>query len=261
MLDIEEVTMTDRTVGKGGWAVVVEARFRGLRVAAKRLHDSVASRRNYRLFKREMTITAKLRHPNLLLFIGALFINKEPVILTELMPTDLNTELERLTKEDIISISQDVARGLMYLHQWKPDPILHRDVSSRNILLERMSSSWRAKLSDYGSANYQHAVATSHPGSMPYAAPEAGYPDQQSPKMDVYSFGVLLIEMCVSDPPPVQGPELIRWRETSIKEIKWPTMLSLTEMCIQHNIEDRPTMSDALKKLQEIGMFNVAACI
>ena len=91
-----------------------------------------------------MTIAAELRHPNLVLFIGATVINKEPVILMELMPTNLNEELKKLKlpKKDIISISQDVAHGLMYIHQWNPHSILHRDVSSKNILLERMSFRW-----------------------------------------------------------------------------------------------------------------------
>ena len=257
MLNIEEVTITDQKIGKGGWATVVEAQFRGIRVAAKRLHEKIVSDFNLQLFKREMTIAAELRHPNLVLFIGATIINKEPVILMELLPTNLNEELKKLTKEDIISISQDVTRGLIYLHQWNPKPILHRDISSKNILLERMSSRWRAKLSDYGSANFQDAVITVNPGSILYAAPEARVPKQQSPKMDVYSFGVLLIEMCISDPP--QG--LQHWRETSIKKIEWPTMVSLIEMCIQHDIKNRPTMDDVLKKLQEIGMFYLEICM
>ena len=97
-------------------------------------------------------------------------------------------------------------------------------------------------------ANYQNAVTTINPGSILYAAPEAHDPKQQSPKMDVYSFGVLLIEMCVSGPPD-QLFGLQHWQKTSIKKIKWPTMVSLIEMCIQHDIEKRPTMNDALKIL------------
>ena len=258
MLNIEEVIMTDQQIGIGGWAIVVQAQFRGIRVAAKRLHEKIISDFNLQLFKREIAINAELRHPNLVLFIGATFINEEPVILMELMPTNLNKELKKskLPKKDIISIGQDVTHGLMYLHQWKPLPILHRDISSKNILLEHMSSGWRAKVSDYGTANFQNAVATINPGCIPYSAPEARDPDQQSPKMDVYSFGVLLIEMCVCDSPQ----ESQHWRKTSIKKIKWPTMVSLIETCIQCSIENRPTMNDVLKKLQEIGM-HVHACI
>ena len=89
----EEVEMTSEVVGRGGWGEVRVAKFRGLRVAAKCLYQVILSDYNLRQFTREMTIAAKLRHPNLLLFIGATR-EGEPVILTELMPTSLCRELE-----------------------------------------------------------------------------------------------------------------------------------------------------------------------
>ena len=67
----EEVELTDEVVGRGGWGEVRVAKFRGLRVAAKFLYDIILSHYNRRQFVREMTIAAKLRHPHLLLFIGA----------------------------------------------------------------------------------------------------------------------------------------------------------------------------------------------
>ena len=134
---------------------------------------------NYNLwqFTREMTIGAKLCHPNLLLFVGAT-MERDPVILTELMPTSLCKELEKgeLARRAIISISQDVACGLSYLQQWKPHPIIHRDNSSGNVLLEPFSNTWRAKTSDYGSANFMNPVSsTVGPGCSAYAAPDARF--------------------------------------------------------------------------------------
>ena len=84
-----------------------------------------------------MSIAAKVRHPNLLQFIGATRVGS-PIILCELMPTSLRKELETspLTCPQILRISQDVSSALNYLHLWKPHPILHRDVSSPNVLLE-----------------------------------------------------------------------------------------------------------------------------
>ena len=131
----EEVELTEEVLGRGGWGEVKVAKFRGLRVAAKCLHNVIISEYNQHLFSREMAIAAKIRHPNLLLFIGA---TREgaAVILTELMPTSLRKELEMraMPRVQITSIAQDVARALCYLHQWRPSPIVHRDISSGNVL-------------------------------------------------------------------------------------------------------------------------------
>ena len=69
----DEIDMTEEELGRGGWGVVKVAYFRGLRVAAKCLHRVLISHYNRRKFSREMSIAAKLRHPNLLLFIGATY--------------------------------------------------------------------------------------------------------------------------------------------------------------------------------------------
>ena len=152
----EEVELTQEVLGRGSWATVCLARFRGLRVAAKCLHDLKISDYNCQLFSREMTIAATIRHPNLLQFIGAT-TEGQPIILTELMSSSLRAELERqpLSPHQIPSISLDVARALLYLHLMQPDPVIHRDISSANVLLNPgPNDSWLAKVSDYGSANY-----------------------------------------------------------------------------------------------------------
>ena len=89
----EEVELTEEVLGRGGWGEVKVANFCGLRVAAKFLYKVILSDYNRRQFSREMTIAAKIRHPNLLLFIGATR-EGEAVILTELLPTTLRMELE-----------------------------------------------------------------------------------------------------------------------------------------------------------------------
>ena len=193
-----------------------------------------------------MTIAAKLCHPNLLLFIGATR-EGELVILTELMPTSLHRELERreMPRVQITSISQDVARALCYLHQWKPYPIIHRDISSGNVLLEPLPNGWRAKVSDYGSANFLNDIKTAGPGSPAYAAPEAGLPRQHSPKMDTFSFGVLLVEMCLRELPK-SHPEC---QEEQIQHIQWPAMVSLIRSCTSERSAGRPSMSDIMELL------------
>ena len=82
-----------------------------------------------------MSIESRVRHPNLVQFIGATKVGNL-LILIELMSTSLHKELQksRLTKQQILGIAQDVALGLNYLHLFKPHPIIHRDVSSPNVL-------------------------------------------------------------------------------------------------------------------------------
>ena len=245
----EEVEMTSEVLGSGAYGEVRVAEFRGLRLAAKCLHQTIISDYNRRLFTREMTIAAKLRHPNLLLFIGATR-EGELVILTELMSTSLRKVLGNgeLTRRDIITVSGDVACGLNYLHQWQPHPIIHRDITSGNILLEPLSNGWRAKISDYGAANFMNHISTVTPGCIAYAAPEASFPDQQSPNMDVFSFGVLVMEMCLRELPE---SEQVR-REAQIRRIQWPAMVSLIRRCICKRPADRLSMRDTMELLSMV---------
>ena len=242
----EEIQLTDQELGRGGWAVVRVAKFRGLRVAAKCLHNLIVSDYNRQLFVREMSIAARVRHPNLVQFIGAMMEGK-PIILTELMATSLRTVLERrpFNPAQITSISLDVARALNYLHLMHPDPIIHRDISSANVLLEPgPNNSWRAKVSDYGSANFLQQLRTAGPGNPTYAAPEADIPSQQSPKMDVYSYGVLLLEMCSRRFPNPEDCEAL------LQRVQQPKMVALIQQCMEREHMRRPTMSDIIEQLE-----------
>ena len=242
----EEIQFTDQELGRGGWAVVKVAKFRGLQVAAKCLHTLIVSDYNRQLFVREMSIAARVRHPNLVQFIGAM-MEGEPIILTELMATSLRAVLERrpFNPAQITSISLDVARALNYLHLMHPDPIIHRDISSANVLLEPgPNNSWRAKVSDYGSANFLQQLRTAGPGNPTYAAPEADIPSQQSSKMDVYSYGVLLLEMWSRRFP---NPEEC---EALLQRVQQPAMVALIRQCMEQEPVRRPTMSDIIRQLE-----------
>ena len=197
VVERREIQLTGPELGRGGWATVSVATFRGARVAAKCVHDAIISRHNVQLFRREMDMASRIRHPNLLQFIGATNVG-EMVILTELMPTSLRRELEMdyFSSRVTISIGVDVARALNYLHLMQPHPLIHRDISSANVLLTPLPNSrWIAKVSDYGTVNLLQRLDTICPGNPSYAAPEANNPNQQSTKMDIFSFGALLLEM------------------------------------------------------------------
>ena len=170
-----EIQMTNRCLGRGGWASVYEGTYCGCTFAVKKIHDLILSPHNIRLFEREMNIASKCRHPCLLQFIGATNDEESPLFVTELMETSLRALLEQrpLSATEIAVISLDVARALNYLHEKKPEPIIHRDVSSANVLLWRQGDQWRAKVSDYGTANFRQNTMTVAPGAPIYSAPEA----------------------------------------------------------------------------------------
>ena len=242
----EEIQLTGPELGRGGWATVSVATFRGMQVAAKSIHRQIISQHNERLFKREMNMAARIRHPNLIQFVGAT-LEGEMIILMELMPTSLRRELERdyMPPTVVSSISLDVSRALNYLHQMQPDPIIHRDISSANVLLESLPMGrWRAKVTDYGSVNLQQQLETEGPGNPTYAAPEANHPRLQSPKMDIFSFGILLIEMLTGELPPSDERHLL------MGTIRHRRLLALIERCLNQQRENRPSSSDIISELE-----------
>ena len=243
----EEINLTEEELGRGGWGVVRVATFRGARIAAKCLYGALNYGYWQNVFSREMNMAARIRHPNLLQFIGAT-LEGELIILTELMPTSLRAVLERarepLPHQQISTIGLDVARALNYLHLMRPTPLIHRDVSSANVLLEpQPNDSWKAKVSDYGSVNLLENLRTVGPGSPVYAAPEANIPPLQSPKMDIFSFGVLLVEMCTARFPEVAD------RKRLIRSIQQPDMVALIRRCLAENRDERPSASDIITEL------------
>ena len=242
----EEIELTGPELGVGGWATVTVAKFRGIQVAVKRIHDEIISHHNLQLFQREMNMAARLRHPNLIQFIGAT-MEGEMTIVMELMATSLRSQLRRemyFQPLAVKAISLDVARGLNYLHLILPDPIVHRDISSANVLLEQLPlNQWRAKLTDYGSVNLVRQLRTENPGSPAYAAPEASNPRLQSPKMDIYSFGALILEMLTGRlPAPDSRPGMFR-------KVQHEQLLRLIRRCLNDNPEDRPSASDIISEL------------
>ena len=171
----DQIQLTDKCLGKGGWGSVTEGKYCGCAVAVKQIYEVILSDHNRRLFEREMSIAARCRHPCLLQFIGATNDEGSPLFVTELMESSLRALLEQrpLSSPEGSIISLDVARALNYLHLKKPSPIIHRDISSANVLLWRQADQWRGKVSDYGTANVLQHTMSVGPGAMIYSAPEA----------------------------------------------------------------------------------------
>ncbi|XP_065886215.1 probable serine/threonine-protein kinase DDB_G0271682 [Dysidea avara] len=245
-----EITILEKTLGKGGWGAVTEAMFRGCKVAAKCLHNEIISPYNLGLFSREMNMAARCRHPNILQFIGA--TNQGlPIIVTELMHTSLRKILEQgqLNSNQIIPISLGVAYGLNYLHRNTP-AILHRDVSSSNVLLNPLpNNQWLPKLSDFGSTNFVRASSTINAGNPTYASPEANQ-GQHSTAMDVFSYGVLMFEMCSRElpaaPPKQSHLHQVRWgaTENMLRNPIWS--------CLAVDVQRRPDMDYVINELLRI---------
>lgn len=240
-----EIVLTDTVLGTGAWGNVKVGKFRGTRVAVKQIHQLILSPHNRRLFEREMSIASRCRHPCLVQFIGATNDDGTPLFVMELLKTDLRSCLTRtpLPHQDCLNIAYDVICAIVYLHKSKPVPIIHRDISSSNILLHHGETGWRAKLSDYGAANFLRLSMTRHPGALLYSAPEASTVDQ-STKLDVYSFGVLFCEMCTRELPV---PENRRDQIRNVSNVEYRTLIN---NCLRRDVAKRLDSYDVLQVLE-----------
>ncbi len=243
----EDIELTGPEIGRGGWATVSVAKFRGAQVAVKRIHNQIVSRHNEDLFRREMQMAARLHHPNLVQFIGAT-LQGDMMILMELMPTSLRRQIEAdeyITPKLVKHTSLDIVRALNYLHQMKPYPMIHRDISSANVLLEPLlpPKYWKAKVTDYGSVNLVRQLHTENPGSPAYSAPEAAIPSQQTPKMDIYSFGVLMLEMLTGELRAAEN------RSSLFRQVHHRQLLRVIQRCLSERPMDRPSAEDIMSEL------------
>ena len=196
----DQIQLTEKCLGRGGWGIVVKGKYCGCTVAVKQIYDDLLKSSSYyrELFEREMNIASRCRHPCLLQFIGATNDERSPLFVTELMETSLRALLEQrsLSPTEVSVISLDVARALNYLHLKKPSPIIHRDISSANVLLWREADQWRGKVSDYGTANFKRDIMTACPGSRIYSAPEA-LTESQTAKVCVHLYIWVIFLNCL----------------------------------------------------------------
>jgi len=206
-IDNKQIILTDSVIGKGAFGEVIVARWRNCDVAYKRSHGMDNDDSSKTDMTQEIDMLSKLRHPNLVLFLGIVqdHVSSQLAIVTELMPCSLYDilEVKKVVIElpFLLDIALDVVNGLDYLHRFDP-PIVHRDISSKNILIHGN----RAKIADLGQAKlFQQSVMsrqTGMPGAMAYSAPEV-LTGRYSTKIDIFSFGILFCQLCTGDYPRI----------------------------------------------------------
>ena len=247
-------------IGEGGWGYVARGLYKEQKVAVKCLHKNVVSSYSIKTLKREVSMMAKVRHPCLLLFIAVVFDHPSgsPMIITELMDCSLRDVYKTLKGRQKIKIMIDIACALHYLHTHK-DKILHRDVSSANVLIrETVRELYDGKLSDFGSANLARYAVSAGPGAELYMAPEipresalavsASNVIHQTTKIDVYSYGILLCEVFCSE-PQLPFREVFPSMLESIKS-KFPFMHEQIVKCTNRAPENRPEIVHVLYELR-----------
>ncbi|XP_059437201.1 cysteine-rich receptor-like protein kinase 44 [Corylus avellana] len=268
----------ENKLGQGGFGAVYKGRlFNGQVIAVKRL--STNSGQGDLEFKNEVLLVAKLQHRNLVRLLGFCLEGNERLLIYEFVP---NTSLDHFLFDPIKRLHLDwqrrykiiggIAKGILYLHEDSRLRIIHRDLKASNILLDAEMNS---KISDFGMARLflldQTQGNTSRiVGTYGYMAPEYAMHGQFSVKSDIFSFGVLVLEIlsgqknnCFRNGENVE--DLLsyvwkNWREGTASNIVDPTISlgSTTEimrcihialLCVQENVANRPTMASVVLML------------
>ncbi|XP_078157102.1 cysteine-rich receptor-like protein kinase 6 isoform X2 [Carex rostrata] len=261
-------------LGEGGFGAVYKGTLpNGQEVAVKRLSQSSAQ--GLEELKNELVIVAKLRHKNLVRVLGVCLEGQEKLLVYEFLPNrSLDTFIfdnERRQELDWIkrmAIINGIARGLLYLHEESQLKIIHRDLKASNILLD---SDMNPKISDFGLARLFLADQTVHVtrrvvGTFGYMAPEYALHGRYSIKSDVFSFGVLLLEIitgkrCCGTFETELSEDLLsstweHWTAGTITNIINPIMdcptneriryIHIGLLCVQEDVKDRPRMSEVV---------------
>ncbi|KAL5787865.1 hypothetical protein ACOSP7_004814 [Xanthoceras sorbifolium] len=194
-------------LGEGGFGGVYKGFLRDLNcyVAVKRV--SKGSKQGIKEYSSEVKIISKLKHRNLVQLMGWCHEKRELLLVYEFMPNGsldsyLFKENSLLTWELRYKIAQDLASGLLYLHEEWEQCVVHRDIKSSNIMLDE---NFNAKLGDFGLARLvDHAKGsqtTVLAGTMGYMAPECATTGRASKESDVYSFGIVALEVACGRKP------------------------------------------------------------
>ncbi|XP_060676215.1 L-type lectin-domain containing receptor kinase IX.1-like isoform X1 [Ziziphus jujuba] len=212
----------EQKLGQGGFGSVYKGflRDQNCYIAVKRV--SKGSQQGIKEYASEVKIISRLRHRNLVQLIGWCHERKELLLVYEFMPNgSLDSHLFKaknlLIWKDRQKIAQGLASALLYLHEEWEQCVVHRDIKSSNIMLD---SNFNAKLGDFGLARFvDHTIGTqttAMAGTMGYMAPETVTMGKASKESDLYSFGVVALEIaCGRKPINSNAPEeeimMVEW--------------------------------------------------
>ncbi|KAK4727140.1 hypothetical protein R3W88_032057 [Solanum pinnatisectum] len=255
-------------ISKGSYQV---AKWNGTKVSVKILDkDSYKDPESINAFKHELTLLEKVRHPNVVQFVGAVTQNIPMMIVSEYHPRgDLGSYLQkkgRISPSKALKYALDVARGMNYLHECKPDPIIHCNLNPKNILLDngdhlKVAGFGLIKLSKISPDKAKLVQPECFDRSSPYVAPEIYKDEIFDRNADIYSFGILLYEMLEGTPPfntksPEEATRLmcLEGQRPAFKlKSKYPPELrELIEECWDPEAFVRPTFSEVIVRMNKI---------
>ncbi|KAJ6368069.1 hypothetical protein OIU78_000611 [Salix suchowensis] len=217
----------ENILGQGGFGVVYKGELHdGTKIAVKRMVSGVISSKGLNEFKSEIAVLTKVRHRHLVALLGYCLDGNERLLVYEYMPQGtLSRHLFSWGEEGLkplewtrrLTIALDVARGVEYLHGLAHQSFIHRDLKPSNILL---GDDMRAKVADFGLVRLapegKGSIETRIAGTFGYLAPEYAVTGRVTTKVDVFSFGVILMELitgrkALDDSQPEESMHLVTW--------------------------------------------------
>ncbi|KAL7132795.1 hypothetical protein ABFS83_12G098000 [Erythranthe nasuta] len=265
-IDPAELDFSESSIiSRGSFGEVLKANWHGTPVAVKRIIPNLSEDRSV---THEVNLLMKLRHPNIVEFLGAVTERNPLLLITEyLRGGDLHQHLKEkgaLNPSTAINFALDIARGMAYLH-FGPNIVIHRDLQPRNIFLSN-SSGDRLKVGDFGLSklvrvqNSQDVYKmTGETGSYRYMAPEVFKHRKYDKKTDVFSFAIILYEMLEGEPPmanyePYEAARYVSEGHRPAFRAKsfTPELKELTDQCWAGDMNQRPSFLEILKKLEKI---------
>ncbi|MCD7451759.1 putative serine/threonine-protein kinase sis8 [Datura stramonium] len=260
----EEITLGDR-IGLGSYGEVYRGDWHATEVAVKKFLDQDLTGESLEEFKSEVMIMRRLRHPNVVLFMGAVTRPPNLSIITEFLHRGslyrlIHRSNNQLDERRRLRMALDAARGMNYLHNCTP-VVVHRDLKSPNLLVDK---NWVVKVCDFGLSKIKHSTFLSSrttAGTAEWMAPEVLRNEPSDEKCDVYSFGVVLWELCTLQQPwggmnPMQvvGAVGFQHRRLDIPDDMDPSIADIIRKCWQTDPKLRPSFAEimaALKPLQK----------